>query len=76
MDISLISIYEVFFTAMSLKIRPFAALYPPPPHIFFRTDTIERGANAVDMNIPPPATTESGHRDRSPINHFLYGVWV
>ena len=38
-----------------------------PPHIFFQTDTIERGANAVGMSIPPPATTE-----RAPYKaHFM-----
>ena len=26
----------------------------------FRTDTIERGTNAVSMSIPPPAITKSG----------------
>ena len=65
-----------FLRQCPLKSDPLRRYTRPPPHIFFRTDTIERGANAVDMNIPPPATTESGHRDRSPINHFLYGVWV
>ena len=38
--------------AMSLEIRYLAA-------------SIERGANAVGMSIPPPATTESGDRERS-----------
>ena len=49
---------------MSLEIRPLAALYPPPINIF-RTDTIERGANAVGMIIPPPAITEVEDRERS-----------
>ena len=48
---------------MSLEIRSLAALYPP--YIFFETDTIERGANAVGISITPPATTESGDREQS-----------
>ena len=55
---------------MSLEIRPLAALYPPTPYMFFKADIIERGANAVGMSIPPPATTESRDRERSPIKHF------
>ena len=39
---------------MPLKIRPLAALYPLP-YIFFKTDTIEKGANTVGMSLPPPA---------------------
>ena len=61
-------------SAMFLEIRPLAAL-TPPFHIFFYTETIERGANALGMSIPPPATTvckiKSEDRDRSPIRHFL-----
>ena len=49
---------------MSLEVRPLAALYPHP-HIYFQTDTIEKGANAAGMSIPPPAYTESGDRERS-----------
>ena len=41
---------------------------PYQRHLIFLTDTIERGANAVGMSIPPPGTTESG--DRSPIKYF------
>ena len=42
--------------AISLENRPLAALY---------TFTIERGANALGISIPPPATTKSGDRERS-----------
>ena len=64
----LYTLYLTIFLAMSLEIRPLAALYAPP---YFFSDTIERGANAVGMSIPPPATTESGDRDCSPIKHFF-----
>jgi hypothetical protein len=30
----------------------------PPPYIILDLNIIERGANAVGMSIPPPATTE------------------
>ena len=40
---------------MSLEI----CVIPPPPINIFQTDTIERGANAVGISIPPTATTES-----------------
>ena len=58
----------------SLEIRPLAALYTSPPHIFFQTDTIERG-----MSIPPQATTESVYQEQSSRLHpykalFWYGV--
>ena len=43
---------------MSLEIRPLAAVYPPP-YNFFLTDTTERGANVVGMNIPPPEPLRS-----------------
>ena len=61
--------------AISLEIRPLAALYPPR---IFLDYTIERGANAVGMSILDPATTENGDRERSlrsqPYRaHFLYG---
>ena len=39
--------------------------YTPLPIYIFSTDTIERGVNAVDKSIPPPATTGS------PIKHFF-----
>ena len=55
----------ILFSAMSLEIRPLAALYPQA--LFFLDYTIERSANAVGMSIPPPATTES------PISIFF--VW-
>ena len=29
-------------------------------------------ANAIDMNIPPPSTTESGDRDWSPKKYISY----
>ena len=45
---------------MALEIRPLAAITSPPLIYFCYTDTIERGANALDMSIPPPSTTESG----------------
>ena len=57
---------------MSLETRPQAALYPTSPYIFFSsTDTIEKGANAEGMSIPPPATIESEALDRSPIKHIF-----
>ena len=54
------------FWAISLKIRPLLALYPPP-YIFLllETVTIERGKNDVGMSIPPPVTPESKHREQS-----------
>ena len=55
---------------MSLEIRPLAVLYPTS-YFFRHTNTIERGANAVGLSIPPPATSESGDRDRSPIKHIF-----
>ena len=36
-----------------------------PRHIFFQTDAIEKGANAVGMSMSLPATTESGDPERS-----------
>ena len=39
-----------------LKLDPSSVI--TAPICFFYTDTIERGANAVGMSIPPPATTE------------------
>ena len=53
----LCKIDNTFMLAMSLEIRPLAALYPTPS--IFCYDTIEAGVNAVGMSIPPPATTES-----------------
>ena len=50
---------------ISHETRPLAAL-PPPPHNFFKTYTIERGANAVgneQLSITPPATTQSGDQE-------------
>ena len=41
------------------------SVIPSPPPVIFLTDTIERGANAVGMRIPPPATIESGDWERS-----------
>ena len=42
-----------------------AALYPTPHIYFLDWYKIERGVNAVDKSIPPPATTGS------PIKHFF-----
>ena len=67
LDSLFITIRKIWLpTAMvtSLEIRPLAALYPPPPY-FFKTDIMERSANAVGISIPPPATTESEDRERS-----------
>ena len=57
------------FQAISLELRPLAALYPPP--YFLYTVTIDTGSNAVGLSIPPPVTTESGDRNRSPIKRIL-----
>ena len=40
--------------ALSLEIRPLAALYPPPINIF-QTDTIERGANLERSSRSQPS---------------------
>ena len=45
------------FFAISLEVKPLAALYPPSCN-FFRLMQ-EKGANAVGLFIPPPATTKS-----------------
>ena len=46
------------YLAISLEIRPLAALHPP--QYLLKTGAIEKG-----KSIPPSATTESGNRVRS-----------
>ena len=49
-------------TAISIEVRPLAALYHIPYN--FLDWCNRKGENAVGMIIPPPATTKSGYRGR------------
>jgi hypothetical protein len=55
---------------MSLEIRLSGSVLSPLPSPIL--DTKEKGANAVGMSIPPPATTESEARDRSTKKHIIF----
>ena len=51
----------------------------PPPHVYFLDWYNRKGANAIGMIIPSPATTESGDGERSSKSqpykaHFFYGA--